>query len=111
MIGVLQRDHADAPRCVAEDVVLRQRPLELVHLGREAIEELVDGLVETARQILAQSANPDVAREEAEAGDELVDVEQQLALADGVKSIETAPISMAWVPSQIRWLASAAAPR
>ena len=49
------------------------------------LEERVDRLVEAARQILAQTADADVAREEAEAGNQLVDVEEQLALADGVE--------------------------
>jgi hypothetical protein len=41
--------------------------------------------VEAARQILAQAADAEVAGEEAEAGDQLVDVQEQLALAHRVE--------------------------
>ncbi len=41
--------------------------------------------MEAARQVLAQTADAEVAREEPESGDQLVDVQQQLALADRVE--------------------------
>ena len=67
------------------DLVLRQQILVLVELPRQPIEELAHRGVEAARQILAQAADAHVAREHAEAGDQLVDVEQQLALAEAVE--------------------------
>ena len=76
---------ADALRALAVDVVLRQQALVLAQLGRKAVEELRDDLVKPARKIFAQSADADVARKHAEAGDALVDVEQQLALAEAVE--------------------------
>src|SRR4030095_9364999 len=83
--GILERETADAFGAAPEDVVLRQQALELVDLTWEAIEEGVDGFVKAARQIFAQAANPEVAREEPEPGDQLVDVEQQLALANRIE--------------------------
>ena len=64
-----------------------------------------DGVVEARRQILAQAADPDVAREHAEAGDQLVDVQD--AARGRVRqyiSTETAPTSSACVPRLTRWL-------
>ena len=53
-------------------------------LPGKLVEELLDGLVEAARQILAQAADAEVAREHPEAGEHLVQVEQLLALAEAV---------------------------
>ena len=50
----------------------------------ERVEERLDRVVEAARQVLAQAADPQVAREHPEAGEHLVDVEQQLPLAEAV---------------------------
>jgi hypothetical protein len=82
---VFLADDSDALGPAAIDVVLGQQPLELVDLRREPIEELLDLRMEPARQVLAQAADADVAREEAEAGNQLVDVEQQLTLADRIE--------------------------
>ena len=53
--------------------------------SRDALEELRDDLVEPSRQIFTQAADADVARKHPEARDALVDVEQQLALAEAVE--------------------------
>jgi hypothetical protein len=46
---------------------------------------LRDDFVKAPRKILAQSADTDVAREQPESGDPLVDIEQQFALAEAVQ--------------------------
>ena len=78
------REDADALGPAEPDRVLRQHALVLVHLPGEAIEEGVDGVVEAVWQVLAEAADADVAREQAEAREHLVDVEQQLPLAEAV---------------------------
>ncbi len=79
------RDNADAFRAATIDIVLRQQPLVLIELGRKTAQERIDSIVKPARQVFAQPPDADIAREEAEPGDELVDVEEQLALTDRVE--------------------------
>src|SRR5207247_5911076 len=76
---------ADALRAIAINIVLRQQIFVLVELWREAIEKSADGAVKSARQILAQAADTHVAREHPEPGEQLVDVQQQLALPEAVE--------------------------
>ena len=86
------------------------RPSNSSSLRREPVQERVHRVVEPARQVLAQAADADVAGEEAEAGDELVDVQQQLALAHGVEqhrhgadfhAVRAQPDQMAGQPLQL----------
>ena len=64
-------------------------------------------LVEPRRQILAQAADPDVAREHAEAGDHLVDVEERSRSRRQYIITETAPIFERVRAEPTRWLRDA----
>ena len=85
LVAVRQRDDADAARAIQPDRVLGDQRLVLVELAREAIEERRHRLLVAARDVLAQAADADVAREEAEAGEQLVEIHQNLALAERVE--------------------------
>jgi hypothetical protein len=64
---------------------VRQEVFVLDQLGRHPLQDLLDRLVEAGREVLAQAADADVAGEHPEAGDEFIDVEQQLPLAEAVE--------------------------
>ena len=66
-------------------MVLREQVFVIVELPGQPLEERLDRVVKAARQVLAQAADADVAREHPEAGEHLVEVEQQLALAEAVE--------------------------
>jgi hypothetical protein len=78
-------EHADTLGAALPHVVVGQQVLEHVDALGEPIEERLDRLMEPHRQVLAQAADPQVAGEQAEAGDQLVDVEEQLALLQAVQ--------------------------
>ena len=74
-------------------------------------EEGVDRVVEPARDVLAQTTNAEIAWEEPEPGNQLVDIEDDLALAQRVEQhryrtdfhrVRTEPDQMAREPLQFR---------
>jgi hypothetical protein len=82
---IVFRNHANALRALQVNFVLREEVFILIEFRGQAIEERAHGVVKAARQVLPQAADAHVARKHAEAGEHLVDVEQELALAEAVE--------------------------
>jgi hypothetical protein len=79
------RDDADALRPLQIDRVVGEQILVLVQLRGKRVEKGAHRGVKPARQILAQATDAHVARKHPKAGEHLVQVEQQLALAEAVE--------------------------
>src|SRR6185503_5013278 len=106
---LIESNDAHTLRPAQEHVVFRQESFELVDLSRKPIEKRIDRLVEAACEVFPQAADTEVARKKPEAGHQLVDIHQQLALAYGIEQhrrcadlerVRTDPDEMARDPLQ-----------
>jgi len=83
-VALLRRDLAD-PACPPQpDRILRDHALILVDAGGEGFQHVLDPLDEARRHVLPEAARPDVRDGEPRAADELEDVHELLAFAEGV---------------------------
>ena len=87
--GVLGRQPADAQRARDEDLVVGQQPVEVVGADQRLLDTPTDALLEVGRDVPGHAAGAEVGVHQAVAGDLFEEVEQVLALAEGVDERRT----------------------